>query len=382
MNTVNTPRFNKRKLNKKESIIMIITVLFVIVTLILIAVSFSVSLKGFKRKDEAHEYDKYFVMITDNYKSDFWKAVYRGAAATASEKNIYVDLLGENFSIDYSAEELLKIATASKIDGIIVSADESVTMTKLINAAVNAGIPVVTLGGDNTKSDRLSYVSVGNYNIGREYAKQIINIIQERQAAKEAAKEAENAENKDTAAKEPAGKDTMQVTVLVNSDSDERDSGQSTQNIIFSAIQDSIAQEDITGTELSISIKTVDNRNAFSAEESIRDIFHTQDIPDVIVCLNELNTICAYQAVVDYNKVGDVNILGYYDSESILNAIDRGVVYATIAVNSEQLGEYCITALSDYFENGNTSQYYTADISLITKDNVAEYIKKEGEQDE
>ena len=174
----------------------------------------------------------------------------------------------------------------------------------------------------------------------------------------------------------------MQVTVLVNSDSDERDSGQSTQNIIFSAIQDSIAQEDITGTKLSISIKTVDNRNPFSAEESIRDIFHTEDIPDVIVCLNELNTICALQAVVDYNKVGDVNILGYYDSEPILNAIDIGVVYATISVNSDQLGEYCITALSDYFENGNTSQYYTADISLINKDNVAEYIKKEGEQDE
>jgi len=330
------------------------------------AVSFSISLKGFKRKDEAKEYDKYFVMITDNYKSDFWKAVYRGAFAAAKEDNIYVDLLGENFSINHSTEELMEIATASKVDGIIVDADESNKMTRLINAAVSEGIPVVTLGGDNTKSDRLSYISVGNYNIGREYAKQILNILLERQ------EDTENDENE--------RKDAMQVSVLINSDV--RDSGQSTQNIIFSAMQEIIAQENVEGPELTLSIETVDNTNAFSAEESIRDIFHRENIPDVIVCLNELNTICAYQAVVDFNKVGKVNILGYYDSESIINAVDRGVVYATIAINSDQLGEYCITALSDYYEYGNTSQYYTADISLINKDNVSEYMKKEGGQDE
>ncbi|WP_026655143.1 substrate-binding domain-containing protein [Butyrivibrio sp. AE3003] len=347
---------------------MIATVTFVIVTLFLIAVSFSISLKGFKRKDEAHEYDKYYVMITDNYKSDFWKSVYRGAFAAAKEDNIYVDLLGENFSTKYKTEELMKIATASKVDGIILYANESDEMTQLIDAAAAEGIPVVTLYGDNTRSKRLSYVGIGGYAIGREYAKQINNIIREKKI-----------DNTEESEKNEQDK-TMQVTVLVNSDAG--NSGENIQNIIIAAMQEGIAQEEADGIDVSISIKTVDNTNDFSAEESIRDIFHTEQVPDVIVCLNELNTTCAYQAVVDFNEVGKVNILGCYASESIINAIDIGVVYATIAIDTNQLGEQCIKALSDYYESGNTSEYYAADVSLINKSNVAEYMKKEEEQNE
>ena len=359
MNTVNTPRSNnKHKLNNRENIVMITTLLFVALTLVLIAIRFSVSLKGFKRKDEAHEYDKYYVMITDNYKSDFWKSVYRGAFAAAKEDNIYVDLLGENFSTKYRTEELMKIATASKVDGIILYANESDEMTELIDAAAAEGIPVVTLYGDNTRSKRLSYIGIGGYTIGREYAKQINNIIQEKK-------------NDNTAESEKNEQDkAIQVTVLVNSDAGS--SGENIQNIIIAAMQEGIAQEDAEDIDVSVSIKTVDNTNDFSAEESIRDIFHTEQIPDVIVCLNELNTMCAYQAVVDFNEVGKVNILGCYASEPIINAIDVGVVYASIAIDTNQLGEQCIKALSDYYESGNTSEYYAADVSLINKSNVAE----------
>ena len=361
MNT-ETPNNKNHKLNKKSSVIFIATILFVIVTMILIAVGFRISLKGYKRVDEVREYDKYFVMITDNYKSDFWKAVYHSALQAAKEDDIYIDLLGENFSTNYSPEELMQIAIASKVDGIILYANQSMQMAKLINAASSEGIPVVTLYGDNAKSHRLCFIGVGSYNIGREYAKQVLKIIKEKKL--------------DDTVEADAGEQpkTIRVKVLLDSDVDDM-----RQNIIISAMQDSITRENTTGVEPSFSTFTVDNTNAFSAEESIRDIFHEEEVPDVIVCLNELNTICTYQAVVDFNKVGDVNILGYYDSESILNAIDRGVVYATIAIDSQQLGEYSVTALSDYYETGNTSQYFTADIKLIDKNNVAEYMKKEGE---
>ena len=77
-----------------------------------------------------------------------------------------------------------------------------------------------------------------------------------------------------------------------------------------------------------MTLVSVDDTNAFSVEESIRDIFMEEELPDIIICLNELNTTCVYQAVVDYNKVGEVSILGYYDSETIINAIDRNVIYA------------------------------------------------------
>lgn len=85
---------------------------------------------------------------------------------------------------------------------------------------------------------------------------------------------------------------------------------------------------------------------------------------------------------MDYNKVGQVNILGYYDSDTIINAIDRNVIYATVAIDTEQMGRFCIDALQEYHELGYTSQYFTADIRLIQKDNVQEYLEKGDSADE
>jgi len=92
-----------------------------------------------------------------------------------------------------------------------------------------------------------------------------------------------------------------------------------------------------------------------------------------------LNTTCVYQAVVDYNKVGKINIIGYYDSDTICRAIERNVIYATISVNTKQLGMNCVSALDEYKESGHVSEYFSVDILLITSDNVSEYL---GDADE
>ena len=351
--------FYTKKISR-QYLILLLTLVFTFLTLILGSLYFRFYRVELVKQAEAHIYDKYFVMITDNYKSDFWQAVYKGALETAKESDIYVDLLGANLSKDYSCEELMKIAVSSKVDGIIVYADESDTMTELINDAVSNGIPVVTLYGDNTHSDRLSYVGIGGYSIGKMYAKQIINIIKD--TRREMLLESESIEERNK----------IQVAVLANADA--KDAGQ---NIIISTIQDTIKEQNVTDAEFEFSIVAVDNTNAFSVEESIRDIFLNEDVPDVIVCLNELNTTCAYQAVVDFNMVGDVNILGYYDSEEIVKAIDRGGVYATISIDTDQLGAYSVSALLDYYEYGNTSEYYTADVTLIDQNNALDYLMKE-----
>ena len=130
-----------------------------------------------------------------------------------------------------------------------------------------------------------------------------------------------------------------------------------------------------------ISLEAVDASNNFSVEESVRKLFVSgkDKIPDIVVCLNENDTNSVYQAVVDYNEVGRVNILGYYDSEAILKGIERDVIYATLSIDTDQMGRYCIDALTEYYEIGNTSQYFTADSYVINKSNVGKYRKGESD---
>ena len=346
----------------RQYLLLIVTLILMLATLVAGSLFFRLYRTGLVSQAESNIYDKYYVMITDNYKSDFWQSVYKGAFEKAKESNIYVDLFGEQFSQDYSVEELMEIAIASEVDGIIVYANETLEMSHVINKAVNAGIPVVTLYGDCTRSDRLSFIGVGSYSIGKMYGGQIIDIIKEKR--REELIESETIEDRSQ----------IKITVLANADT--KDTGQ---NIIISGIQETINQDNVTDSEYLVSIVTVDNANSFSVEESIRDIFLGEEIPDVIVCLNELSTVCTYQAVVDFNMVGEVSILGYYDSEAIVSAIERGGVYATVSIDAAQMGEYSVTALTDYHELGNISEYYLADVTLINQDNVEQFKKEDGD---
>ena len=310
---------------------------------------------SYQEESGGETYDRYYMMITQDNKSSFWQSVYQGASERAKEENVYVDWLGNDQFQNYSVEEQMQVAIASGVDGIIVTASESEEMTALIDQAAAKDIPVVTLYGDNTQSARCSFVGVGSYNLGREYGRQAVKIVQTGLGALD----------------RPA-----RVTLLVNAYAKGLD-----QNILYSGIQEAIEQER-GDTVIELSLQSVDDTNDFSVEESIRDIFMAGDIPDVLICLNELNTTCAYQAVVDYNKVGTVSILGHYISDTILNAIDRNVIYATVDIDTPQMGGFCIDALQEYHDLGYTSQYFTADISLVSKENVDAYLEREEEQND
>ena len=349
----------KRKISVgKSSLVLILTLVFMVATLVIGIFVFKLYVSASRDDVEEKAFDKYYAMITDDPKSSLWQSIYLGAYENGIDSDVYVELLGNNLSEEYSCEELMRIAIASHVDGIIVYADESKGMTTLIDEAVEDGIPVVTIYSDNTRSSRCSYVGISGYNIGCEYGTQIINIMKEKRSERIMASDYNIA--------------TTNITVLIDAEQKS-----STQDVIISSLQDTLAQDAPINSEYKINIVPVDRTNAFSVEESIRDIFMKEDIPDIIVCLDELDTTCAYQAVVDYNMVGDVSILGYYDSETILNAIDRKVIYATISVDTSQMGKFCVDALNEYIQLGFTSQYFTADVTLIDKANIMSYMAKE-----
>ena len=347
------------------TIMMFMTMFFIVLTAGVGSAVFGLYMGTLRDTADGASYGQYYVMIVDDRKDTFWQAVYQGAYEAGQKEDIYVELLGDNLSKDYSKEDLMRIAVSSEVDGIIVTAGEGEEMSKLIDGAAGAGIPVVTLYEDNTHSNRCSFVGVGSYNLGREYGRQILKLAEERGTENVVVYDGSTFAVVHGKAEDEA----LKVAVLVNAYAKD-----SSQNILCSGIQETIDMEKSGEVPIEISLITIDDTNAFAVEESIRDIFMEEDIPDIIVCLNELSTTCVYQAVVDYNRVGQVNILGYYDSDTILKAIDRNVIYSTISVDTMQMGSFCVDALSEYHELGYTSQYFTADITLIDKNNVSEYM--------
>ena len=334
---------------------VIVTVFF----LATVAVMFIIFLNYLTYVDDPETeklYDRYYAMIVPDRESSFWNEVYESAHKIAEQQGIYVEMLGKSMLRQYSREDQLRIAVAESVDGIIVVADESEEMRELISLATESGIPVVTLMSDCPSSDRCSFVGISNYNIGREYGNLIVRL----------------------AGRAPQSEEPVRVAVLVNGYTEA-----SGQNILCMGIQETVEAGVLQGytgdRKVDISLVQIDDSNAFSTQEGVRELVFGPDAynPDIIVCLSETETTGAYQTVVDYNKVGVITVLGYHDSPAILNAIDRSVIEATISIDTEQLGSSCVEALSEYIEHGLTSQYITADSLLIDTSNVSKYLKKE-----
>lgn len=340
------------KQKSNSLIIWMITAVLVFLTALLLILFISYS-NRINMSSDTMTYDKYYAFIPGDPDASFWKSVYKACQEEGIKANSCVEMLSENLSTDYSTIELMEIATASGVDGIIVAADESKEMADAINSALSKGIPVITLFSDNSNTERTSFVGVSNYNLGTEYGNLILKLANDKVFSDES------------------------IDVIILTDAHSEAYGQ---NVLFGAIKETVesdVNEEGPLLPINITMFPVNTSNSFSVEESVRSLFVSKRnmLPDIVVCLSEIDTTSIYQAVVDYNAVGLVNILGYYDSDPILKGIERNVIYSTISIDTDEMGRACVDALSEYYEYGNTSQYFTSDISVITKDNVEEYMK-------
>ncbi|MCR4807553.1 MAG: substrate-binding domain-containing protein [Lachnospiraceae bacterium] len=308
---------------------------------------------------ESRAYDRYYALVVRDAQSPFWMSAYDSMKEQGENTGVYVDMAGSNLAASYGKPELMEMAIASKVDGIIYEADDSMDSLELINKAVAAGIPVVTVRTDAPASARRSFIGVSYYSLGTEYGKLIIKATREILKGRE--------EDDDEA-----------ISVLVLTDGSMQDTSQ---NVVLSTLKETVQKIPDTYPELIIGTAPIDNSGEFTAEESVRDLLYASKLPDIIVCLNEVNTESVYQTIVEMNKVGDTMILGYDDSDAVLGAVEKEVVYATITVDTQQLGQDCVDALNEYIVYKHVSDYYGVDYKIINKNNVDDHLDK-GEDNE
>lgn len=292
---------------------------------------------GDERSDREVTYEKHYAFITDNPKDPFWSDMYESAKTTGKNQGIYVEMMGDGLSGSYSASELMEMAIAAQVDGIIVNPVDEPSI-QLIETAAAKSIDVLTVFNDVTNSSRICFVGVGNFKMGQEYGALIRQL-------------------KETGARN--------ALVLIDSDDSVN------QNLIYSGIR-----ENLSDTDINIQPLMFDSSNAFGAEEAIRNLVlgSEQTRPDILVCLSAINTECAYQSVVDFNKVGQVHIVGYYGSDTVMEAIKKDIIDSVIKLDARQMGDKAVRALAEYQQRGRVNEYIVADTVVIDRSNVEQYL--------
>lgn len=297
------------------------------------------SLRKLERENsQLRTYRRHYVMISQEH-SALWEEVFEAVRARAQETDASADWIASGSPVEYTTADCLRIAAASGVDGILLHKEAGEDVSELIGEAAQRNIPVVTLLSDEPDSRRVSFVGINSYEVGEAYAQQVLSVMKR-------------------------GKNR----VMVLSGRPEQDPGF---GLTYSQMLQGIEAGRGPDREIELFAREVNTQTGFDAEEDIRDIFiHPEQIPDIMVCLDPICTECVRQALIDYNKVGSVAVIGYYASDNTLDAVRKGIVKATFGIDGERIGRLGVDALNEYWSQGRVSDYFSVGFSMITKSDL------------
>lgn len=329
---------NKDSFSNASMIVIVLALVITIASIVAYRILVQDMVQTAPVQNERYAY--HFALITDAYDDPFWDAVWKAANQKAMNNDAYVEWLGRGLEVSYAPAELMEIAVSAKVDGILVRADGSDELYSAIQRASELGIPVITVMTDAIDSGRQGYVGYNSYELGHLYGEQLLKHLPE---------------------------DGSAVTAMMLLNDEPANSGW---NIVYSSVMETIGSRNA-----SLEIKNFNNSSVFSVEEEIRElVMREETAPDVLLCMDPITTMCAYQAVVDYNRVGKVAIVGNYITDQTLSALQKDIIQATITVDSDMVGETGTDALLECMQYGRASDYATVNLIVITPDDVDEYI--------
>jgi len=334
--------------NKKKLFWLVFAGLFSIMFLTLLTISFYgyvLEKIGVDHAENIRSYDKHFVMIVGNTESQFWKDVYASVKEEAADQNAYVELKGTNQSSAYSMTDFMDMSIAAKVDGILLECTAEEALEEKINEATDQGIPVVTILNDAPRTERKSYVGINPYQLGQEYASQIWKIL-------------------------PQDRESLRITVLLHDNAID-----SNQSQIFYQINNRMVTSEETAERVKVEEIRISSERAFESEEIVWNPFQNQQgAPDIIVCMDEVDTEAVYQAVIDYNRVGETQVIGYYKSAATLEAVRRGTMAMFLYIDTEQMGRDSMQAMMECIRDGRTNSFYSVGLQFVTSENVSYFI--------
>lgn len=297
---------------------------------------------GLEEAEESRVYESQYEMIVGSGKNEFWQAVYASAKKAAENHNAYLEFHASDMGTGYDEIDYMEISIAAGADGIILEFNGEEALKKEIDKAEAAGIPVITIMNDAPDSKRQSFVGVNDYQMGQAYGEQVAALLDEK---------------------------TETALILLD-----REKGDFEKSQIYSQISNVVMEQE-NGENVKIQAQNLMPENKFDIEEAIRTIFQSPEgPPQILVCMDEVTTECAYQAMIDFNMVGEVKIIGYYVSDTIREAVNKGLIPVTCTLDTEKMGKDCIEALWEYKQEGRVNSYYNVELEFVSKNEIPKAI--------
>jgi len=109
--------------------------------------------------------EKYYLLAT-NIKLPYWQQAFAGLSRAAAQMQVKAELAGPD-TYDPKAEQVqFRDVLRKKPTGILISVSDPALMKDDIDAAIAAGVPVISVDSDAPGSKRLLFIGTDNYKAG------------------------------------------------------------------------------------------------------------------------------------------------------------------------------------------------------------------------
>ncbi len=123
--------------------------------------------------------EKYF-LIAGNTRVPYWKTAAAGFNQAAADYGVTAVVDGPEGQDAAAEADAFAKAAAAKPAGILLSVLNAQRMQPLIDKAMAAGTPVITLDSDAPESARLFFIGTNNYQAGHLGAQRLVDLIKEK----------------------------------------------------------------------------------------------------------------------------------------------------------------------------------------------------------
>lgn len=113
-----------------------------------------------------HESTEAYYLVASNIKLPYWEKARSGLHRAAADLKLKAEMAGPDTYNTQEQRDMFRDIVRKKPAGIMISAADPELMKSEINAAIAAGIPVITLDSDSPGSQRLFFIGTNNYQAG------------------------------------------------------------------------------------------------------------------------------------------------------------------------------------------------------------------------
>jgi ribose transport system substrate-binding protein len=259
-----------------------------------------------------HEETERYFFVASNVELPYWKEARAGFEDAGRVLGVKVEFTGPS---TYSPEEQLEAfrkAVAARPSGILVSPARAEMFTKEIDAAIEAGIPVLCVDSDAPNSKRILFIGTDNYGAGMESGRRMAEALK-------------------------GQGNVVVITVPGQLNLDERERG--------------VKEVFQRYPNLKI-IRTVDDKgDPRLANDAVSEMLEAGQKVDGILALEASGGPGAAEALHRLDRRGQAVIIAMDRNPETLDWIERGYITATIAQKVYTMSFYGLRFLDDLHHN-------------------------------